>query len=132
MMVASAYAQAPVPLEKPPVFKDFCGGAETPADLLSCTNQRKEKAQAQLRGVYNKLVARLGSAEGLTEAQNAWITYRNLECAFETRLVEADNLKRMQELSCVSRLSEMRALALHRMLSMYPERIVAPSSPVTQ
>lgn len=105
-----------LPSEKPPIFNNFCKGAETPADKQSCTQERFKNAEEVLKRQFDQFVRFLKDtpyAEDIKNAQNSWIEYRNKECHFEASFFEEEVAKRTLELSCLSRLTEERAHLLY-------------------
>ncbi|MCB9964000.1 MAG: DUF1311 domain-containing protein [Rhodospirillales bacterium] len=104
-----------LPLEKPPLFINFCEKAKTPADMQACTQKRFENAAQALNTQFQYVQTFFRNTphqETLTLAQNSWIEYRNLECAFEAGFFEEEIAKRTLELGCLSRLTEERAMVL--------------------
>ncbi len=105
-----------LPAEKPPIFNNFCENAKTPADQQSCTQKRYENSEAALKTQYESFIRFLNNtqhADDMKNTQNAWIEYRNKECKFEAGFFEEEIAKRTLELSCLSRLTEQRALLLY-------------------
>lgn len=62
----------------------ICDNATTTIDMLKCANLELSAADEKLNNVYGRLLIKL-DAEGqkkLTEAQRAWIKYRDLNAIF--------------------------------------------------
>ena len=112
----SVYASDILPTEKPPIFNSFCTKAKTPADKQACTQKRYEHAEDKLKKQFDaflRFLTNTNHAEEMKTSQNAWIEYRNKECAFEAGFFEEEIAKRTLELSCLSRLTEQRTLVLY-------------------
>ncbi|MDX8480426.1 lysozyme inhibitor LprI family protein [Mesorhizobium sp. VK24D] len=64
-----------------------CAAAKTQADLATCTAKDAASADTVLNAVYKALSGRLAAAdlERLRDAQRAWISFRDKECAFRTK-----------------------------------------------
>lgn len=108
-----------LPTEKPPLFINFCDGAETPADKHACTQKRFNNAEVLLNQQFDYFLMFLNDTqykENMKAAQNSWIQYRNDECAFEAAFFEEEIAKRTLELSCLSRLTEERTLVLYNFI----------------
>lgn len=115
----SANAANILPTEKPPIFNNFCVKAETPADKQACTQKRYENAENILKfqfEAFTRFLSNTPHAEEIKNTQNAWIEYRNKECSFEAGFFEEEITKRTLELSCLSRLTEQRALVLYNFI----------------
>lgn len=89
----------------------YCSQAESTAASQKCLQRHLDTAQNRLNGIYqglNKVVE--GEAlTALKELQANWLTYRDAECMWEASLSENPSLKRMNELSCLARITEDRA-----------------------
>ena len=120
-----------LPQKKPPLFINFCADAETPADRQNCAKKRFENAQSILNTQFSELKQFLRGSEHtekLTEAQNSWITYRNRECTFEADFFDEEMVRRTLELTCLSRLTENRALLLYNLIPKTREKIHTQNS----
>lgn len=91
----------------------FCQKAQTTADLVSCTTKHLDAENAHLKALYDELVtgyrddtARLSVFNG---RQAAWITLRADTCAYEAEAYKGGSLERVQELSCLARMTSDRA-----------------------
>jgi uncharacterized protein YecT (DUF1311 family) len=116
LLFAELTQAQPIPLEKPPLFHHACEDQDTPARKQECFKERAGYAQETLNRVYDQVSQRLENSATLTTAQNAWLSYRNKECAFESSLAE-EAYRRTHELSCIARLTESRVLSLFAILS---------------
>lgn len=77
-----------------------------------------QKADRQLNDVYKKLLA-VTSADWkakLTQAQLAWITFRDRECEFETIATVGGSIHGMMVANCQTRLTLQRVGELERLL----------------
>lgn len=106
-------------MQKPPIFINFCEGAETPADQHACIQKRFQNAETILNKQFDAFLMFLRETpykDDMKMAQNSWLAYRNNECAFEASFFEEELAKRTLELSCLSRLTEDRALTLYNFI----------------
>jgi uncharacterized protein YecT (DUF1311 family) len=80
-LVAAGFAMPSIALAQ-----DSCDGSRSNVEYKDCLHQRFEEADGNLNRVYRKVKAGLGAEqkEILTDAQLAWITYRDKGCEFET------------------------------------------------
>ena len=63
-----------------------CNSLTTQMDLNQCAGANEQAADAALNKVYRQLMADQGDAASkarLTDAERAWIAYRDKECAYE-------------------------------------------------
>ena len=89
----------------------YCSHADSTAASQKCLQRHLDAAQNRLNGVYQELNKTV-EGEALTalkELQARWLTYRDAECSWEASLSENPSLKRMNELSCLARITEDRA-----------------------
>jgi uncharacterized protein YecT (DUF1311 family) len=89
-----------------------CAAATSTGDILACVNRHRQDAQIRLNMVFVDLMKSLESEavqDRLHEAQNAWLIYRDDQCAFERMHAETPALERIVELSCIATLTEARA-----------------------
>src|SRR5699024_3694632 len=63
-----------------------CDNAADQSTLNRCADQELEAADARLNSTYKALTQQLEKAdlERLKQAQRAWISYRDAQCAFES------------------------------------------------
>lgn len=89
----------------------FCGKADSTAASQECLKRHLDSAQKRLNKIYNKLGDSLESEklDELKELQQTWLTYRDSECMWEAERSETPSLKRVNELSCMARVTEDRA-----------------------
>ena len=89
----------------------FCGQAESTAASQGCLKLHLESAQRRLKAVYKKLGNELEGEKSieLQELQKTWLDYRDAECMWESERSETPSLKRINEISCMARVTEDRA-----------------------
>ena len=94
-----------------------CDAATTQSEMTQCAGQAYSAADKKLNLAYNAYRARLNveQKKQLTQAQLAWIKYRDLSCAFESSGVEGGSAYPMVRSGCLaakteSRLKEIKAL----------------------
>nr|WP_315395166.1 lysozyme inhibitor LprI family protein [uncultured Duganella sp.] len=94
-----------------------CAAPATQSEMTQCAGQAYSAADKKLNLAYNEYRARLGAEQKkqLTQAQQAWIKYRDLSCAFESSGVEGGSAYPMVRSACLaakteSRLKEITAL----------------------
>lgn len=89
-------------------------------DMIECIGSETERQDARLNHAYQALRSTLGTArrQQLQEAQRAWITFRDRNCAF---LFDPDggSIARVAASDCVLRMTAERAGELERLM---PER----------
>ncbi len=88
----------------------FCGQAESTAASQSCLKRHLDSAQRKLNKVYNNLTNKLegDNLEELKELQKTWLRYRDAECMWEAGRTSTPSLKRVNEMSCMARVTEDR------------------------
>lgn len=94
-----------------------CGAPATQTEMTQCAGQAYSAADKKLNLAYNEYRARLsaGQKKKLTQAQLAWVKFRDLSCAFESSGVEGGSAYPMVRSGCLaakteSRLKEIKAL----------------------
>ena len=93
---------------------DFCEGTSSTAAALKCLSTHKKNAEKALKKASDELVKNRDkkTRKDFIETQNAWLSYRDQECAWEKNLVEGKVAKRLYEASCLSSLTDARAKQL--------------------
>lgn len=96
----------------------YCDRTTSTAETLDCINRHKTDVQSRLNTTYKKLAdTQDGAMKGLiSAAQQAWIAYRDAQCAWEAGQAEAPALDRVYELSCITDLTETRTDMLSTLL----------------
>lgn len=99
-----------------------CPHTKSTADLVQCLNKKHGKLQEALNTAYSDVNAPLNTEQqaALKEAQNAWVSYRDLECTAEAQSVENVTLARAKELECLSLLTQNRIDVLSDMIEEEP------------
>jgi len=90
----------------------YCNMADSTAATQSCLKKHLDAAQQRLNKIYNNLETKLESDEKKQELkalQTLWLEYRDAECAWESEQTETASLKRINELSCMARVTDDRA-----------------------
>lgn len=90
----------------------YCNMADSTAAVQSCLKTHLGAAQKRLNQIYDSLYQKLGTEKKrneLKELQQSWLKYRDSECKWESESTETPALKRINELSCMARVSEDRA-----------------------
>lgn len=89
----------------------YCKTVDSTAASQQCLTYHLKSAQARLNKVYKKLGETLEEERlvALKDIQKSWLTYRDAECMWEAGHSEGVSLKRVNELSCMARITEDRA-----------------------
>ncbi|WP_363348524.1 lysozyme inhibitor LprI family protein [Methylocystis echinoides] len=96
-----------------------CSALATQTDMNICEGEIFEKADARLNDVYRRLAAKI-SAKGkskLVEAERAWLTYRDLQCDFDTLGVEGGSIHGMMVAQCRTEMTKEQTKRLERQLT---------------
>lgn len=91
--------------------KEDCENPITQTAMNICSYEEYKKADEALNTIYQKALEHLGKEEkeSFRENQRAWITYRDLTCAFETRGKESGGtIWPLIGNSCMTRLTKQR------------------------
>ena len=106
----------------------FCQKAQTTADLVSCTTRHIDAENAHLKSLYDELVAvyqgDLARLSEFNDRQAAWIAQRAETCAYEAKAYSGGSLARVQELSCMARMTSDRSDHLKALLTPTDDRTV--------
>jgi len=101
-----------------PAYALDCNNATTQVDMNMCANEGYERVDKALNALYSKLKQSLkedaASTEKLTEAQRAWIAFRDKECAFVGAGYEGGSLQPYVVTACKTELTEFRNEQLGR------------------
>jgi uncharacterized protein YecT (DUF1311 family) len=89
----------------------YCAQADSTAAIQNCIKNHLDSAQKRLNKVYKGLEDGLEveQKEELKALQQSWLQYRDAECMWEAGRTETASLKRINELSCMARVTEDRA-----------------------
>ena len=100
-------------LAQPAAAQD-CGVAQ--ADMNACAGASFSRADADLNAAYRRITARLArddaARRALTEAQRAWVRFRDAECAFATADSEGGSIRPMLTAGCMEALTRRRTADL--------------------
>mgnify|MGYP001628075352 CR=1 FL=1 len=77
----------------------FCEGIKNTANLVVCLNKYYGEIKLELANEFNSIVESLDpdNADAFKKTQQAWIKYRDSECAWEMRNEAMQSLKRVKE-----------------------------------
>lgn len=89
----------------------FCDQADSSAATQACLKKHLQSAQKRLNSIYKSLSDKLEpeKLEEMKELQKNWLAYRDSECMWESENSITPSMKRLNELSCMARLTEDRA-----------------------
>lgn len=87
-----------------------CSSAATQSEMTQCAGRAYTAADKKLNIAYNEYRKRLSEPQKkqLTQAQLAWIKYRDLSCAFESSGVEGGSAYPMVRSYCLAGKTESR------------------------
>ncbi len=85
-----------------------CSDLANQAEMNACYARQLKVADTALNSVYNKLMGKLGdkAKARLREAEQAWIAYRDKECAFETMGTEGGSIHNAMLAACLRRITD--------------------------
>lgn len=89
----------------------FCAKANSTAETQRCLKRHLDAAQKRLKETYGDLTKKLEgeSLSQLKELQATWLRYRDAECMWEAARSSTTALKRVNEISCMARVTDDRA-----------------------
>lgn len=97
-----------------------CANAHDQRTMNECASRGYARANAELNRLYQALQSRLkddhDGARKLTEAQRAWIAFRDSECAFQTFGVAGGSAEPLARAACLEEATKSRSAALQRYL----------------
>ncbi len=87
-----------------------CNNPQTTAAMRTCANGKYEAADQKMNQVYQALKPKLSTNQQkrLTDAQLAWIKFRDTTCAFEGGQFEGGTLAGPTTLSCLAKVTQQR------------------------
>lgn len=90
---------------------------------MKCKTIQNTQAQDALNTIFNKVLKKHEgeTLEQIKNIQTEWLAYRNQECTLEADQVEEESLRRIQELRCLTRVTEERIVALDSFDLIEPE-----------
>lgn len=88
----------------------FCEKADSTAATQACLKRHLDSAQGKLKKVYEKLSSTLDEQQqnSLKALQQKWIDYRDSACIWEQEQSESPSLQKLNELSCLVRITTDR------------------------
>lgn len=90
----------------------YCDMADSTAATQRCLKKHLDAAQRRLNKIYGDLEIKLeeeSKKQELKDLQQTWLRYRDEECMWEAERTETPSLKRINELSCMARVTDDRA-----------------------
>ena len=87
-----------------------CNAPTNQTEMTQCAGQAYSAADKKLNLAYNEYRALLGGEQKkqLTQAQLAWVKFRDLSCAFESSGVEGGSAYPMVRSACLAAKTESR------------------------
>lgn len=93
-----------------------CKEDGTMAEMKKCADEKYVTADEQLNQVYEQLMVRvkdqITAKEYLTQAQRAWITFRDKSCSFESTPFAGGSIEGLVYTKCLTRMTETRTKEL--------------------
>lgn len=98
--------------------KPNCNNPATTSDMNLCSTQESQAADKKLNQVYQQLKPKLSSKQQqrLTNAQVAWIKFKNDSCDYERSQFEGGSLAPSTYGYCIARVTQQRISDLERYL----------------
>jgi uncharacterized protein YecT (DUF1311 family) len=99
----------------------LCRKPATTAEMTACTSEEWQAADSKLNAYYEKLLKGLDSSNGdnLRVAQQAWESYRKLDCNAERGLYDSGTAGSYNYNSCMETLATQRLADLRRIYSYW-------------
>ncbi len=96
-----------------------CSDAVTQTDMNICAHQTYETVDVALNQTYQALTAELSASdqELLTDAELAWIEYRDRTCELEAASYEGGSIQPLIHSQCLTRITENRTAELQAHLN---------------
>jgi uncharacterized protein YecT (DUF1311 family) len=99
-----------------------CGKYGTQAEANACARRDYEKAEAELKGVYEQLVTELAGRDGegrrkLEKAQTLWLQYREATCESEASIYEGGSIRPAIYNGCLAGVTRERTNRLRGFLA---------------
>ena len=99
-----------------------CGKCGTQAEANACARRDYEKAEAELKGVYEQLVSEFDGRDGearrkLEKAQSLWLRYREAACESEASIYEGGSIRPAIYNGCLADVTRERANRLRGFLA---------------
>lgn len=97
-----------------------CANPQDQRAMNECAGRAYTRADAELNRRYRTLQGRLkddrDGARKLTEAQRAWVVFRDAECAFQTSGTEGGSIAPMARAVCLEGVTRSRTTELQNYL----------------
>jgi len=89
----------------------FCDKVKSTAESMECINRHMQSEQERLNEAYKQYSEEKSEEEksDINTAQQAWVAYRDAQCAWEASQADPPALARLHELSCLTALTKYRA-----------------------
>ena len=119
-----------------PAWALDCKTATNQASLNECAGKDFKAADDQLNALYKQAQDRLAHPATpdakalLTEAQRAWIAFRDAECKFRSSDSEGGSIYPMTVLGCRTEITLKRVADFKHYLSCKPEEGDCPTAPM--
>lgn len=99
-----------------------CGKYETQAEANACARRDFERAEAELKEVYEQLVTELAGRDGegrrkLEKAQSLWLQYLEAACESEASVYEGGSIRPAIYNGCLAGVTRERAGRLRGLLA---------------
>ncbi len=97
-----------------------CASAQTQTDMNTLAAGQYQKDDAAMNQIYQRLLAKLTDLQQkqlLVDAERAWITYRDQECAFETSGSAGGSIHPMIQSDCLDEKTTVHTAELSRQLN---------------
>ncbi|MBV9863225.1 MAG: DUF1311 domain-containing protein [Alphaproteobacteria bacterium] len=96
-----------------------CSALGTTSALDQCYGERYKQADAMLNDVYRRLLGKLDPSTQtlLRQAEEAWIAFRDKECAFETAGTNGGSIHTMEVSICLTAQTQAHTAALSKQLN---------------
>ncbi|NWF59088.1 MAG: DUF1311 domain-containing protein [Fischerella sp.] len=101
-----------------------CQAPQTTQEMLICGDRAYKAADKKLNQVYQALQPKLNANQKkrLTNAQLAWIKFRDAACAFEGGIYAGGSLESPTRINCLARITEQRTKDLNLLLQQLNRR----------
>lgn len=106
----------------------YCQQAQSTADLVACIGDHYKDETEQLNDLYSHVEVLYQDHQDylsdVKDGQDQWLAYRKRVCDFEGDLYEGGSLQRVQELSCLARITENRKQHFVNIISSFDETVI--------
>ncbi|MEM9804874.1 MAG: lysozyme inhibitor LprI family protein [Cyanobacteria bacterium P01_D01_bin.56] len=111
---AAVAAQPASPPSPVPLAKQDCGALETQQAMNQCVADNYAVADQQLNEVYQQVRQKLNESaqQQLMDAEEQWISFRDAQCAFESKYFEGGSIASLIQSSCLEQLTDNRIAEL--------------------